>query len=147
MKQQVDLTAVRDLLVEAIAREHRLYQAAVEARADGERWSARAMLAHRKEAMDLAAAANKRAAACWARARAYAADYLLEAAHVAQLKALIAGSRVTGGGAAVARVRADDGFEGANGALSHRTRSSQQRDRATDLDAELAELKRRFGRT
>src|SRR5205823_960994 len=52
MAQQVDLTAVHDLLVEAIASEHRLYQAAVEARADGERWSARATLAHRKEAMD-----------------------------------------------------------------------------------------------
>jgi hypothetical protein len=147
MALQVDRAAMHDVLVEAIAAEHRLYQAAVEARADGERWNVRAALAHRKEAMDLAAAADTRAAACWARARAYAAEYLQQAVHVAQLKALVSGSRVTGAGAAIAEVSADDGFDAADGAPFHTTESSQQRDRDTDLDAELAELKRRFGRT
>jgi hypothetical protein len=146
MAQQVDRAAMRDLLLEAIAAEHRLYQAAVEARSDGERWRARATLARRKEAMDLAAAANTRAAACWARARAYAAEYLQEAAHVAQLKALVAGSRVSGAVSAVAEMWADDGLDAADGALTRTTESSQQRHRVTDLDAELAELKRRFGR-
>jgi hypothetical protein len=147
MAQQVDGAAVRDLLVEAIAAEHRLYQAAFEARANGERWRARAALAHRKEATDLAAAADTRAAACWARARAYAAEYLQQAVHVAQLKAVVAGSHLAGSGAGIVGAWADNGLGAADGAPPHMTKNSQQRDRDTGLDAELAELKRRFGRT
>jgi hypothetical protein len=147
MAKQVDEAAVRDLLVEAIAVEHRLYQAAVEARADGERWSARAALAQRKEAMDLAAAARARAAACWARARAYAAEYLQQAAQVAALKAVIAGGRVAGTGTGIAGASAES-WLGANGGAPFDTIvNSQQRDQDTDLDAELVELKRRFSRT
>src|SRR5215208_381913 len=129
MAQQVDGAAVRDLLVQAIAAEHRLYQAAVEAKADGQRWDARAALAQRKEAMDLAAAAHTRAAACWARARACAAEYLQQAAHVAELKGLIAGGRVAGAGVRIAGAWADGRLGAANGAPLHTTENSQQRDR------------------
>jgi hypothetical protein len=141
MAHPADGTPVRVLLVAAIITEHQLYQAAVAARAEGERWDARAALAYRKEAMDLAAAAHTRSAACWSRARAYAADYLRQAAHVAQLKAVIAGGRAAGAGA----WRATTGF-GAVGATQHVPEISQRRDRDAGLDAELAELKRRFGR-
>jgi len=147
MAKQVDGPAVRDLLVEAIAAEHRLYQAAVEARAEAERWNARAALARRKEAMDLAAAARARAATCWARARAYAAEYLQQAAQVAELKAVIAGGRITSAGAGIAGAWADGRPGASGGAPAQTTANSQQRDRDTDLDAELVELKRRFGRT
>src|SRR5829696_7956336 len=107
MAQQVDRAAVRDLLLEAIVAEHRLYQAAVEAKADGQRWDARAALAQRKEAIDLAAAAHARAATCWARARACALEYLQQAAHVAELKGVIASGRVAAAGVSIARRWAD----------------------------------------
>jgi hypothetical protein len=109
---QDDGERARQALLAAIAAEHELYRAAAEARATGERWEARAALARRKEALDLAAAAHQRAAACFAHAAVYEAEYVRQQAHVAALKTVLLGEPVSphsvvqaadGSGAAAAR--------------------------------------------
>ena len=80
---------LREALRSAIATEHELHEAAAAASASARRWEARAGLARRKEAADLASAAEQRAAEHARRAEGYQAESLRQRAQITQLKAVL----------------------------------------------------------
>jgi hypothetical protein len=126
---------LHETLCAAIASEHRLYETAAAEEQAARRWEARAALARRKEAPELIAAAQERAAAHAQRARACQAESQGTRALIAQLKAALRRP-------AAAPVRlppigvAGDAVGGRLTAL----------ERETHLERDLAELKRQLGR-
>jgi PspA/IM30 family len=125
---------LREVLYAAIAEEHRLHEAAAREEAAARRWEARALLAERKEAPDLAEAARQRAAQHQRRARGYRTESARQQAHVAELKAAVVQPtpvvrRV------VRAVPPDD--------VGRRLAGLERDDR---LERDLAELKRQLGR-
>jgi hypothetical protein len=125
---------LREALLTAIATEHRLHEAAAAEQAAARRWEARVTLARRKEAADLAAMAQQRAGEHARRAHTYQAESLRQRAHITQLKtALLHPPPVPRRAIAVA-----DGD-----AVGQRLDAL---DRESQLERDLAELKRQLGR-
>lgn len=126
---------LRELLSAAIAEEHRLHEAAAREAAAARRWEARAALAERKEAPDLAEAARQRSAQHHRRARACRVESARHQAHIAELKAaLLQPSPVTRPPLVVV-----EGYD----PVARRLAALEREDR---LERELAELKRELGR-
>ena len=135
MAQVDDRERLHEALVSAIAAEHRLHLAAAAEEAARQCWEARAALAQRKEALDLAEAARQRAAEHCRLARAYHAECLQQQEQIAQLKAALLGP----GPLAGPSPSAPDGGDPVDRQLAALEREAR-------LERDLAELKRQLGR-
>jgi hypothetical protein len=125
---------LRELLSAAIAEEHRLHEAAAREEAATRRWEARAVLAARKEAPDLAEAARQRVTQHERRARACRVEAAHSHTHVAELKAAL----LQPGSVARPPLILVAGTD----PITHRLAVLEREDR---LERDLAELKRQLG--
>ena len=123
-----------DILKEAGKREREILNAARE-EAAARRWEARAALAERKEALDLAAAARQRQAQHQRRAQSYRAESARHYAHIVALKAAL----LQPGPAPSPPVVVLEGADPVAQRLAALEREDQ-------LERDLAELKRQLGR-
>ena len=124
----------REQLSAAIAEEHQLHEAAAREEAAARRWEARAALAERKEAPDLAEAARERTMQHRRRAQAYRAESARHQAHIAELKAALL---QPGPIARSPLVVVEDGDP-----VARRLAALEREDR---LERDLAELKQQLG--